>query len=136
MVVTDFPGNRQNRAVAYLGLGVNGSILIAIGTLVGPIAWLAVTLMFVLAVAVTLAGVASSTMSAGRRATLLCYVWPVCTPVGPIGERLLGWLIAVVICVVPSRGDSTTVRVVTPCAGWTVTPPMSAEPDGPDSSTA
>jgi uncharacterized membrane protein YccC len=29
----------------------------------------------------------------------LFYVWPVCTPVGPIGERLLGWLIAVVICV-------------------------------------
>jgi uncharacterized membrane protein YgaE (UPF0421/DUF939 family) len=38
-------------------------------------------------------------MSAGQRATLLFYVWPVCTPAGPIGERLLGWLIAVAICV-------------------------------------
>jgi fusaric acid resistance family protein len=99
MVVTDFPGNRQNRAVAYLGLGVNGSILIALGTLVTRVAWLAVTLMLVLGVAVTLAGVVSETMSAGQRATLLCYVWPVCTPVGPVDERLLGWLIAVVMCV-------------------------------------
>lgn len=99
MVVTDFPGNRQNRAVAYLGLGVNGSILIALGTLVTPVAWLAVPLMLVLGVAVTLAGVVSETMSAGQRATLLCYVWPVCTPAGPISERLLGWLIAVAICV-------------------------------------
>jgi uncharacterized membrane protein YccC len=99
LVTTEFPGNRQQRAVAYLGLTVNGIVLIAVGTLVAPIAWLAVTLMFFLAVAVTLAGMLSSTMSAGQRATLLFFVWPVCTPVGPIGERLLGWLIAVVICV-------------------------------------
>ena len=99
LVVTDFPGNRQQRAVAYLGLAVNGFVLITLGTLVAPIAWLAVTLMFVLGVAVTLAGMLSATMSAGQRATLLFYVWPVCTPVGPIGERLLGWLIALAICV-------------------------------------
>jgi hypothetical protein len=99
LVVTDFPGNRQQRAVAYLGLAVNGFVLITLGTLVTPIAWLAVTLMFALGVVVTLAGMLSSTTSAGQRATLLFYVWPVCTPVGPVGERLLGWLIAVVICV-------------------------------------
>jgi uncharacterized membrane protein YccC len=99
LVVTEFPGNRQQRAVAYLGLTVNGIVLIALGTLVAPIAWLAVILMFFLAVAVTLATMLSSTMSAGQRATLLFYVWPVCTPVGPIGERLLGFLIAVSLCV-------------------------------------
>ncbi len=99
LVVTEFPGNRQQRAMAYLGLSVNGTVLIAVGTLVAPIAWLAVTLMFLLAVAVTLAGMLSATMSAGQRATLLFYVWPVCTPVGPVGERLLGWLIAVAVCV-------------------------------------
>src|ERR1700758_2819374 len=99
LVVTEFPGNRQQRALAYLGLTVNGIVLITLGTLVAPIAWLAVALMFFLGVAVTLASVLSTTMSAGQRATLLFYVWPVCTPVGPIGERLLGWLIAVAICV-------------------------------------
>jgi Fusaric acid resistance protein-like len=98
MVVTDFPGNRQNRAVAYLGLGLNGSILIALGTVVTRVAWLAVTLTFILGVAVTLAGVLSETMSAGKRATLFCFVWPLCTPPGPVSERLLGWLIALALC--------------------------------------
>jgi hypothetical protein len=99
MVLADFPGNRQSRAVGYLGLGFNGIVLITLGTLVAPIPWLAVTVMFVLGVAVTLAGVLSETVSAGQRATLLLYVWPVCTPVGPIGERLLGWLVALALCV-------------------------------------
>jgi uncharacterized membrane protein YccC len=99
LVVTEFPGNRQQRAVAYLGLTVNGIVLITLGTLVAPMAWLAVTLMLFLGMAVTLAALLSSTMSAGQRATLLFYVWPVCTPAGPIGERLLGFLIAVAICV-------------------------------------
>ena len=99
MVVTDFPGNRQNRAAGYLGLGFNGFVLLTLGTVVSSIPWLAVTLTFVLGVAVTLAGVLSETVSAGQRATLLLYLWPVCTPVGSIGERLLGWLIALVICV-------------------------------------
>jgi len=99
LVTTEFPGNRQQRGVAYLGMALNMSLLITIGTVFAPIAWLAVTFMFFLGVAVTLAGVASATMSAGQRAILLSYVWPVCTPVGPISERLLGWLIAVVICV-------------------------------------
>ncbi len=98
MVVTDFPGNRQNRAVAYLGLGLNGSILIVLGTLVTRVAWLAVMLTLILGVAVTLAGALSETMSAGQRTTLLCFVWPVCTPAGPAGERLLGWLIALALC--------------------------------------
>jgi uncharacterized membrane protein YgaE (UPF0421/DUF939 family) len=31
--------------------------------------------------------------------TLLTFVLPVCTPIGPIGERLLGWAIALVVCV-------------------------------------
>jgi uncharacterized membrane protein YgaE (UPF0421/DUF939 family) len=99
MVLVDFPGNRQGRALAYCGVGVNGAVLIALGTLVAPMPWLAVTLMFVLAVAVTLAGVLSATIAAGQRVTLLAYVLPVCTPIGPIGERLLGWAIALVVCV-------------------------------------
>jgi Fusaric acid resistance protein-like len=98
MVITDFPGNRQNRTVAYLGLGLNGSILIVLGTFVTRVAWLAVMLTLILGVAVTLAGALSETMSAGKRATLLCFIWPVCTPAGPAGERLLGWLIALVLC--------------------------------------
>jgi uncharacterized membrane protein YccC len=74
-------------------------ILITLGTVVSPHPWLAVSTMFLLGVAVTLAGVLSETIAAGQRATLLTFVLPACTPVGPIDERLLGWLIALAICV-------------------------------------
>ena len=55
--------------------------------------------MFVLGVAVTFSGVLSEIVAAGQRATLLMFVLPACTPVGPMPERLLGWLIALAICV-------------------------------------
>jgi uncharacterized membrane protein YccC len=99
MVIADLPGNRANRAVGYAGLGLNGAVLITLGTLVAPIPWLAVATMFVVGFAVTLAGVLSETIAAGQRATLLTFVLPACTPVGPIGERLLGWAIALGVCV-------------------------------------
>jgi hypothetical protein len=99
MVLADFPGNRQTRALAYAGLGLNGALLITLGTVVARIPWLAVLLMFLLGVAVTLAGVLSETIAAGQRATLLTFVLPACTPPGPVDERLLGWLIALAICV-------------------------------------
>jgi uncharacterized membrane protein YccC len=97
--LVDFPGNRRVRAPAYCGLGFNGAVLITIGTLVQPIPWLAVALTFVLGAAVTLAGVLSETIAAGRRVTLLLLVLPVCAPPAPVSARLLGWAIAVAICV-------------------------------------
>jgi len=99
LILVDFPGNRPARALAYGGLGLNGVVLITLGTLVAPHPWLSVALMFVLGVAVIFAGVLSEIVAAGQRATLLMFVLPACTPVGPLPERLLGWLIALAICV-------------------------------------
>jgi uncharacterized membrane protein YccC len=99
LIMVDFPGNRPARALAYCGLGFNGAVLITLGTLVAPHPWLSVAMMFVLGVAVTFAGVLSEIVAAGQRATLLMFVLPACTPVGPVPERLLGWLIALAICV-------------------------------------
>ena len=99
LITVDFPGSRPARALAYGGLGVNGAILITLGSLVAPIPWLAVTMMFVLGVAVTFSGVLSEFMAAGQRSTLLTFVLPVCTPPGPIPERLLGWVIALALAV-------------------------------------
>jgi hypothetical protein len=65
LVLANFPGNRQTRAVAYAGLGINGAVLITLGTLVSPHAWLSVGLMFVLGVAVMFSGVLSETIAAG-----------------------------------------------------------------------
>ena len=61
LVFVDFPGNRQARALAYAGLGLNGVVLITLGTLVAPLPWPAVLMMFVLGVAVTFSGVLSET---------------------------------------------------------------------------
>ena len=94
LIIVDFPGNRPARALAYCGLGFNGAVLITLGSLVAPIPWLAVTTMFVLGVAVTFSGVLSEIVAAGQRSTLLTFVLPACTPVGPIPDRLLGWAIA------------------------------------------
>jgi uncharacterized membrane protein YccC len=99
LITVDFPGSRPARALAYGGLGVSGAILISLGSLVAPIPWLAVSTMFVLAVAVTFSGALSEFMAAGQRSALLTFVLPVCTPPGPIPERLFGWLIALAVAV-------------------------------------
>ncbi|HEX2283657.1 MAG TPA: FUSC family protein, partial [Mycobacterium sp.] len=99
LILVDFPGNRPARALAYGGLGFNGAVLIVVGTLAAPHPWLSVALMFVLGVAVIFAGVLSEIVAAGQRATLMMFVLPACTPVGPLPERLLGWLIALALCI-------------------------------------
>ncbi|MDH6195725.1 hypothetical protein M2272_002365 [Mycobacterium frederiksbergense] len=99
LITADFPGNRPARALAYAGLALNGAVLIVLGTVLAPYPWLSVAAMFVIGAAVSFSGVLSETVAAGQRATLLLFVLPLCTPVGPIPERLLGWLIALVVCV-------------------------------------
>lgn len=99
LILVDFPGNRSARALAYGGLAFNGAVLITVGTLVAPYPWLSVAVMFVLGVVVIFSGVLSEIVAAGQRATLLMFVLPACIPVGPLPERLLGWSIALALCV-------------------------------------
>lgn len=99
LITADFPGNRPARALAYGGLALNGLVLIVLGTVLAPYPWLSVAAMFVVGLVVTFSGVLSEIVAAGQRATLLLFVLPLCTPVGPIPDRLLGWLIALVVCV-------------------------------------
>ncbi len=99
LIAADFPGNRAGRALAYTGLAVVGAALITVGTLVSTNAWLAVVTMFALGILVTFAGVLSTAIAAGQRATLMTFVLPVCTPPGPIDERVLGWCVALAVCV-------------------------------------
>lgn len=100
LIVADFPGTRGTRALAYCGLALNGAVMITLGTLVAPYPWLAVALCFAVGASVSLLGLLSEVIAAGQRATLMMFLLPVCAhPVGPVDERLLGWLIAVLICV-------------------------------------
>jgi uncharacterized membrane protein YccC len=99
LVVVDFPGNRPARALAYAGLGFNGTVLITLGTLLSPHPWLAVPTMFAVGLLVTFSGVLSEIIAAGQRSTLMTFVLPVCTPAGPVPDRLLGWAVAWTIAV-------------------------------------
>ncbi len=100
LVVSDFPGPLATRALAYLGLAVNGAVLITVGTLTAPHPWLAVPLCFAVGVVVSLLGLLSEIFAAAQRATLMAFLLPVCAvPVGPVADRLLGWGIALLVCV-------------------------------------
>lgn len=100
LIVSNFPGPAATRALAFCGLAVTGAVLIAVGTLVAPYPWLAVLLCFAVGAGVSLLSLLSEIFAAGQRATLMAFLLPVCTiPTGPVGDRLLGWLIALLICV-------------------------------------
>lgn len=100
LIASDFPGPPATRALAYCGLGVNGAVLITVGTLAAPHPWLAVPLCFAVGVVITVLGLLSEVFAAGQRAALMAFLLPVCaTPVGPVADRLLGWGIALLVCV-------------------------------------
>ena len=100
LIVSNFPGTLSTRALAYVGLAINGLVLITLGSLAAPHPWVAVLLSFVVGAVVSVLGLLSEVVAAGQRATLMLFILPVCIrPVGPISDRLLGWILAVTICV-------------------------------------
>ena len=99
LIVTDFPGSFGPRALAYCGLGVNGVALIALGTWAAPNPWIAVPLCFAVGAMVSFLGLLSEMVAAGQRATLMTFLLPLCTPPGPMHDRLLGWFVALLVCV-------------------------------------
>ncbi|MCE9515091.1 MAG: FUSC family protein [Mycobacterium sp.] len=99
LIVTDFPGTVGSRALGYLGLACNGVVLIALGTWAAPHPLVAVPLCFALGALVSFLGLLSEIVAAGQRATLMVFLLGLCTPPGPVDDRLLGWLLALLICV-------------------------------------
>ncbi|MCB0932962.1 MAG: FUSC family protein [Mycobacterium sp.] len=100
LIVANFPGTTGNRALGYLGLAVNGAILITLGTVAAPHVWVAVPLCFVVGALVSILGLLSEIIAASQRATLMTFVLPICiVPTGPVSDRLLGWVLALTVCV-------------------------------------
>lgn len=99
LIAADFPGSPGNRALGYASLAVNGTILIILGTWAAPHHVIAVLLCFAVGALVSFLGLLSEVAAAGQRATLMTFLLPVCLPDGPLGERLLGWLLALAMCV-------------------------------------
>lgn len=99
LVAADFPGNLANRALAYGSLAVNGAVFITLGTWAAPHPWIAVPLCFAVGALVSILGLLSEIIAAAQRAMLMTFLLAVCVPVGPVDERLLGWLLALLVCV-------------------------------------
>lgn len=113
LIAADFPGTMGTRALGYFGLAINGAVLITLGTLAAPHPWVAVPLCLIVGMAVNFLGLLSEVIAAGQRATLMIFILPVCIrPVAPLGDRIFGWVIALLICVpaalfvFPPRYDS------------------------------
>ena len=120
LIAADFPGTGGTRALSYCGLAINGALLITLGTLAAPHPWVAVPLCLVVGAAVNVFGLLSEVVAAGQRATLMVFILPVCIrPVAPLGDRIFGWVIALLICVpaalfvFPPRYDSELRRQAT-----------------------
>lgn len=99
LVAADFPGALPTRALAYGSLAVNGAILIALGTWSATNPWIAVPLCFAVGALVSFLGLLSEIIAGAQRAMLMTFLLPVCAPAGPVNERLLGWLLALLVCV-------------------------------------
>jgi uncharacterized membrane protein YccC len=120
LIAADFPGSIRTRALGYCGLAFNGAVLITVGTLAAPYPWVAVPLCFAVGMVVNFLGLLSEVVTGGQRATLMIFILPVCIrPVAPLGDRLFGWVIALMICVpaalfvLPPRYDSQLRRQAT-----------------------
>jgi len=100
LVAADFPGTIGTRALGYCGLAFNGAVLITLGTFAAPHPWVAVPLCFAVGMIVNFLGLLSEVVTGGQRATLMIFILPVCIrPVAPLGDRIFGWVIALLICV-------------------------------------
>ncbi|WP_432476112.1 FUSC family protein [Nocardioides sp. GXQ0305] len=102
LVLSDFTGPMSQRLPAQVALGVAGLVLVGLGTLTSAHPWLAAVGMLCVGLPILFAGVVSSVLAGAAPALLLAYILPACLP-GPasaIPERLAGWGLAALMCLV------------------------------------
>ena len=101
LIFADFPGNRNARLGAYLGLFVVGAVLIAVGTLLSGLPLFAVIGMAVIGFLVLFFGVLSAAIAGAARAALLTFILPVMVPAAAsdIPSRWAGWALAAVLSI-------------------------------------
>jgi uncharacterized membrane protein YccC len=96
LVLATFGGSRRDKLAAHLGLGVAGSFLLVIGTVVSSHTAVAVLVTLPVVFSVLFAGLAGPNVASGGTAALLAYVLPAASAgtVGMIPSRLAGWWLA------------------------------------------
>ena len=96
LVISDFGGQRQARAIAYLTATLVGAMLVTLGTLASANAVLAASVMFAIGFVITFARVFGGYVAAAQTGMLLSFVIAVSIPasISAIPARVEGWLLA------------------------------------------
>jgi uncharacterized membrane protein YccC len=99
LVMADFGGPPWPRLRAYLATLVLGAMLVALGSVASPDAWLSALVMLLVAFAIAFAALFGGYPAASQTALLLPLVLAVTIPTGPAGvmARVLGWAAAGVL---------------------------------------
>lgn len=97
LVFASFGGNRRDKLAAYVAMGLAGTALITIGTVVNATTALAAIVTVPVAFVVLFAGVVGPNAALGATAVMLTYVLPAASPgtIGMVPSRLEGWWLAV-----------------------------------------
>ncbi len=101
LLLVDFSGPIQDRALAQAALGLTCAVLIALGTFASRSPWVAAAAMAVVALPILFAGVVSSEFAGATTALLLAFVLPVTLPgdAAAIPDRVMGWSLAAAVSV-------------------------------------
>lgn len=101
LAMVTFAGRPRSRLVAWLGLAVTGCVFIAIGTALSQFTFLAALAAGLISFTVFFSGVVNPYFAAARNGAVLLIALPLMVeaPASSVDERLLGWLLACVICI-------------------------------------
>ena len=113
LVMTSFTGDRRRRLIDHLGLGIAGTVLITLGTLVNGSALAAGLVTLVVSFVVFEAGALAPNVAAAGLPAMLVYVLPAASPgaVGTIPARLGGWWLvtgvatAIIVAMTPRKPE-------------------------------
>jgi uncharacterized membrane protein YccC len=123
LVMAAFSGGRRDRLFAHAGLGLAGSVLLSLGTVVSGSVAVAGAVTLVTTFVVFAAGVIGPNVAAGGLAAMLAYVLAAASPgdAGMVPSRLAGWwlataLAAAAVVAMTPRRTTQPLRAVT--AAW------------------
>jgi uncharacterized membrane protein YccC len=96
--MADFMGPRRSRLAAHLVLGLVGTVLVVVGTLLSHTLWPAVLVMLAVGALFQFTMVLGGQFALGNNAAILAYVVAVMVPAEPeaVGSRVAGWITALV----------------------------------------
>ncbi len=97
MAMADFTGPPRSRLYAYVGLGLVGTLLVVVGTMLSTTLWPAVAAMLLVGTALQFSAALGGQFALGNNAAILAFVLSVMVPVGvdALPSRVAGWIVAI-----------------------------------------